>query len=185
MKVLLIDNGTKHLKKLKELLAGNNVDIYPLFKKYPSFYDYSLIVLSGGSMFAVKNDPDKFNQEMDLIRSAKVPIVGICEGAELIAYTFNSDLEQVQPKVKGTRKIMLTDKSLFNTKSEIEVYEAHHWAIKKLGRKLIGLAKSDTGFEIIKHKERDIYGLQFHPEMLTDKTLGDEIFNKLVTLAKH
>lgn len=180
MKILLIDNGTKHLLKLKELLADYEVDVCPLFERYPSFYGYNLIILSGGSDYAVRVNPEKFEQEIDMIRNARIPIIGICEGAEIIAYTFNSDLELIDKKVKGTRKIEITDEDLLGHNIKIEVYEAHRWAIKKLGRKLTGLAKSDTGFEIIKHKERDIYGLQFHPEMLTDNTLGDEIFKLIL-----
>lgn len=180
MRVLLIDNGTKHLANLKKLLSGYETDIYPLFSRYPSFYGYNLIVLSGGSDYAVSLNPEKFEQEIDLIRSARIPIIGICEGAEIIAYAFNSDLEQIEPKVKGARKIEITDENLLGRKTEIEVYEAHRWAIKKLGRKLTGLAKSESGFEIIKHKDRNIYGLQFHPEMLNNKTLGDDIFKQIL-----
>jgi GMP synthase-like glutamine amidotransferase len=182
MKILLIDNGTKHLRKLKDLLKDFEVDIYPLFDKYPSFYGYNLIILSGGSNYAVKTNPDKFEREINLIKDAKIPIIGICQGCEIIAYTFNSDLEKINPKTKGVRNIEFIDKDFFRSKM-VEVYEAHRWVIKRLGKKLTGIAKSQTGFEVIKHKP--IYGLQFHPEMFVDKTLGDDIFMSIIAKTKN
>lgn len=185
MKVLIIDNGTKHLINLKRLLSIYDVTILPFSDNYLNPDQYGLIILSGGSSFAIAQNPEKFTNEMNLIKNSNIPIIGICEGCEIIAYTYGSKLESFEPKSKGIKEIEIIDKSQLNFPSPIKVYEAHHWAIIKLGRKLLGIAKSVTGFEIIKHEEKPIYGLQFHPEMFVDETLGDEIFNKLITLTKH
>jgi gamma-glutamyl-gamma-aminobutyrate hydrolase PuuD len=64
---------------------------------------------------------------------------------------------------------------------KIKVFEAHHWAITDLGKYLKGLAKSRTGYEIIKHKTKNIFGLQFHPEMLDNESAGDEIFRRIIS----
>ena len=65
------------------------------------------------------------------------------------------------------------------------VYEAHRWIIPQLGRDLIGIAQSANGYEIIKHKSRQIYGLQFHPEKYTKKSSGKYIFNQIVDVIKN
>jgi len=180
MKILLIDNGTKHLDSLKSLLSNHRVDVVQLFSRYPSTFGYNLIVLSGGSKIAIKVSPESFGQEIELIKNSKTPIIGICEGCEIIAYAFNSDLEKITPKAKGVKEIEAMNDNFFTLPSPIKVYEAHHWAIKRLGRKLTAIARSETGFEIIKHKSKKIYGFQFHPEMFTDKLVGDEIFNLVI-----
>lgn len=184
MRVLLIDNGTKHLDDLKRLLLGHKIDIYELFSKYPSTFGYNLIVLSGGSKIAIKDSPSSFANEIELIKNSKTPIIGICEGCELIAYAYNSDIEKTTPKVKGIKEIEIIKNNYFTLPSPINVYEAHHWAIKRLGRKLTGLARSRTGFEIIKHKSKPIYGFQFHPEMFVDKLVGDDMFNQVLSKIK-
>ncbi len=181
MKILLIDNGTKHLGKLKDLLKDNDIDVYKLFSKYPTDDQYDLIVLSGGSQISITAAPEIFEQEIDLIKKTKTPIIGICQGCEIVAYTFNSELEYLEHKTKGIKRIELLS-TLFNLDEQIYVYEAHHFAIKKLGNELVELAKSNDGVEIFRHRNKQILGMQFHPEMFVDKTLGDDIFRKAVFL---
>jgi len=180
MKVLIIDNGTKHLRSLKKLLSAYEVNIFPFFSNYSNIEQYNLIVLSGGSKFAVTQNPEKFTGEIDLIKNSTIPIIGICEGCEVIAYVYGSKLKSFGPKIKGVKTIEIVDNTIIDSNGPINVYEAHHWAIEKLGKDLIGVAKSQNGFEIIKHRQKPIYGLQFHPEMFVDKTLGDEIFKQIV-----
>ncbi len=184
MKVLIVDNGTKHLPSLKRLLSSNEVIILPFSSVYSEDDQFDLIILSGGSKFAIKQNPEKFTNEIDLVKNLTTPIIGICEGCEIIAYAYDSKLVSFRPKAKGIMDIQIIDKSFFNLSSPIKVYEAHHWAIGSLGPKLIGIAKSEHGWEIIKHKERSIYGLQFHPEMFVDKTLGDEVFKKIISVVE-
>lgn len=181
MRILLIDNGSKHLQNLLRLLKKNEIVTIPFFVKYPRTDDFDLIILSGGSRYSVLNNPDKFGQEISIVKKSKVPIIGICEGCEIIAYAYGSTLERLEKKTKGIKEILITKKYDFiPSTNSFKVYEAHHWSITKLGRILLGLAKSKNGFEIIKHKNKNIYGFQFHPEMLVEKTLGDEIFNSLI-----
>lgn len=63
---------------------------------------------------------------------------------------------------------------------EIPVFESHRFAIEKISNVIEALATSDHGIEMIKHKDKPIYGLQFHPESFIDKTQGDEIFLKIL-----
>lgn len=185
MKILVIDNGTKHLGRLKHLLYGNDIIIYPLFRKYPNSSLFDLTILSGGSQFSIIDAPEIFEEEIGLIKKSLKPLIGICEGCEMIAYTFGSKLEFYQQKSKGLRKIEpIADNQIFKDLGNMKVYEAHHWAITELGKYLIGLAKSRTGYEIIKHNARDIYGFQFHPEMLDDESVGDELFRRVIRKVK-
>ena len=62
----------------------------------------------------------------------------------------------------------------------LKVYGAHNWKIDKVPENFIVLAESDNCIQIIKHKNREIYGFQFHPEMFIDETCGNEIFENLL-----
>jgi GMP synthase (glutamine-hydrolysing) len=183
MKILLIDNGTRHLGKLKDLLTGNEIDIHPLFQKYPPPENYDLIILSGGSQIAINSAPEVFKEEISLIKTSQTPIIGICEGCEIIAFAFGSKLEPGERKVKGVKIIKTVNKDLLNVDIPLKVYESHFWTIKDLGKDVVGIAKSQSGWEVLKHKTKPIYGMQFHPEMFVDKTFGDEVFRKILSLA--
>lgn len=181
MKVLLIDNGTKHLARLKRLLNGNILKTVGLFSEYPNFENYDLIILSGGSVVSIAGSPESFVQETKMVRESKTPIIGICQGCEIIATAYGSKLKFLDHKTKGVKKVHLEIESE-NFPKNVDVYEAHHYAIKTLGPDLVELAKSNDGVEMLKHKTKEIYGMQFHPEMLVNATFGDELFKYVVSL---
>jgi len=179
--VLIIDNGTKHIGRLKKLLLNNNINTIPLFEKYEELEKYDLIVLSGGSQFSIINAPEVFKEEISLVRTSRVPILGICQGCEIIAYAFDSKMQYFRKKSHGLKRVeVLVHNSIFGEHNTFKVFESHHWGIGQLGNNLKGLAKSKTGFEVITHITRPIYGLQFHPEMLPDLSYGDDIFLRIV-----
>ena len=74
---------------------------------------------------------------------------------------------------------------IFKNNKKIKIYESHSWKIAEIPEDFIILAKSKDSIEIIKHKEKEIYGFQFHPEHLVDKTEGDEIFLNLFNKIKN
>ncbi len=175
MKVLLIDNGTSLLDKLQELIPGIEI-----IKKWNNILDsdlnyFDLVILSGSSNSSVVWQHEDFKDEINLIRSSKVPLIGICFGSELIAYSFGGSLRELTTRHKGIRSINIVDDFGFH-KPVISVYENHRWIIDKMPQEFSVLAKSDDGPEAIKHINLPIYGLQFHPENFVDITEGDEFF---------
>lgn len=181
MNILLFDNGTKYLSGLNNLLgklgkvtiANNPSDL--------SSKDADLIVLSGGHHLYVTEHPEAYQTEIEFIKTSKKPILGVCLGAELIAYAFGAKLEFLNYEESGLINIMVLQKdNVFKDISDFKVYENHKLAITSLPKELIGLAKSKTGFEVFKHNTKPIYGFQFHPEMFEDKACGDEILRNLI-----
>jgi GMP synthase (glutamine-hydrolysing) len=182
MKILIVDNGTKHLRKLRELLFTHEITTRQLFGQYDDYDKFSLIILSGGSQISIISAPEIFKEEINLVKTSRVPIIGICEGCEIIAYAFGSKFVYFDKKAKGLKRIDVLDKdSIFGGLDNFKAYEAHHFAITKLGKNLVGLAKSHLGYEVVKHKNKKIYGLQFHPEMLDNESYGDNVFRRIVS----
>lgn len=182
MKILLINNGTTLLNKLKELIPGDEViHVFDDFDKDPTHFD--LAILSGGSKYELIGNEKKFEKELSFIKNTKIPIIGICFGYELIALAFGASLKKLPENKKGIYEIEIIDENL--GKGKIKVCESHRWVIDNLPSIFEVLAKSEEGPEIIKHKDLPIYGLQFHPENLADGTDGDEIFTKLLSILKQ
>ena len=179
MKVLLIDNGSSLLEKLKELI-GAEVITKNWSEVSPSDYiGYDLIVLSGSRDQSVVWKHDQLTGEIELLKNTKIPVIGICFGCELIAYAFGGELKELPARHEGIREIEVLDKSL-SLRSSIKVYEHHHWIISKIPNDFIELARSADGSEAIKHKSRPIYGLQFHPENMVESAEGYKIFNAVL-----
>lgn len=188
MKTLIINNESSLLEKLKALILGEKVirewsDV-PTAKEVEVF---ELIVLSGSSSFSLRESEEKFIKEELLIKNSKVPVIGICFGCELIARAFGGTLKKLGQKEKGIIEVdVLSGDDIFGGKRSFEVYASHEWAIDKIPDDLLALARSKNSIMAIKHKTLPIYGFQFHPENLTEKTYGDEIFfNCLKSFAKR
>lgn len=179
MKILLVDNGTTLLSKLKQLIPGEEtVERFDTFK-HADALAYDLIILSGGSLFPVYGNEDKFNEEYECIKNAQVPIVGICLGFELIVTAFGGSLKKLHTQDKGIKEIQIVDPSVSNAQT-ISVYEHHEWGGDMLPDVLKVLAYSTQGPEIIKHQTLPVYGMQFHPEHFVDTLAGDEVFFNII-----
>jgi GMP synthase-like glutamine amidotransferase len=179
--ILLFNNGTRHLKSLRILLEKYGSVTVTGDKAALISPTVDLVVLSGGHHHSIIHNPEIYQPEIEFVKSSTVTILGICLGAEIIAYSFKATLENLSAKTVGLKTIqVIKPDPIFTGISDFKVYESHKWAITKLSADLEGLARSNDGFEIIRHKTKPIYGLQFHPEMFESKSCGDEIFANLL-----
>ncbi|MCC7004627.1 gamma-glutamyl-gamma-aminobutyrate hydrolase family protein [Candidatus Nomurabacteria bacterium] len=171
MKILLVDNHTKNLEETKKLFSGLD---FLVSKKEEFSNDFAntfdlIIFLGGSGVNSVKNHREDYKNEIDFISNTDKKIIGICLGCEIVATSFNCTLKELEAKEKGISIIKFENE-------EIPIYEAHRFVIDKVSDEIEILATSNHGIEMIKHKTKPIYGLQFHPEMFVDKTRGNEIF---------
>jgi GMP synthase-like glutamine amidotransferase len=79
----------------------------------------------------------------------------------------------------------LIDDPIFSDLDSIKVFESHRWVVTDSGDNLIALAESKDGVEIVKHKHKQIYGFQFHPEMFESSTEGNEIFANFINIVQN
>lgn len=177
MKILLIDNGTTLLDKLKKLIPGDeSVVSFDTFTAEAAAHS-ELIILSGSSEGPLFSQKPRFTEEISFIRETKKPVIGICFGHELIVQAFGGSLHELPQQKVGTVVINVErDHELFWGRQQFSAYENHRWGIKTLPDDFEVLASSEHGPEVIRHKSRPIYGFQFHPENCMDKHIADEIF---------
>lgn len=187
MKILIVDNGSSYIGKLKQLTSNHETTV----KIYSNLLDrddmsYDLIILSGGHTFSVVGHDKEFASEIGLIKSSTIPILGICLGFELIAFSFGATLKQMTAKENRILHIgKIASDPVFGNLSDLHVYESHKWVVTDVGEHLVALAGSVDGMEIIKHKDKLIYGFQFHPEMFRDDTQGGELFANFIKIVEN
>ena len=183
-KILIIDNNTLHLKKLEKLLPFEATLLSWKEASIEKTKDVDIIILTGGSHIpSIMGHEDIFAQELEIIRTTQVPIIGICFGCELIARALGATLKRLPERRSSIIEIITTDdqKILFEKPEKISVYEGHTWAIETLPPGTFAiLAKSDDGPEIIKHRTLPLWGLQFHPENKIKETAGAEVFLRIL-----
>lgn len=123
-----------------------------------------IILTSGGNPFE-KNLRKK--TEENLIKYAlkkKIPLLGICRGAQSINLYFNGTLTKIKSHV---RKNHFIEGKLFNNKIRFKVNSYHDYGIKNkdLGKKLKILFKADDqSIEAFQNENKKIMGIMWHPE---------------------
>jgi GMP synthase-like glutamine amidotransferase len=179
MKILLIDNGTKLINELCALIPGHEYVVRPYEIGDIKSTEFDLIVLSGSSTSSVIFDGASFQNEVSLIRESTTPVIGICFGCELIAHAYGGTLNELSHPHTGIREIQFHGNEL-TEKERLNVYEHHRWILTGLPNEFEVLATSSDGIEAFRHRERPLYGLQFHPEKCGDDTETHRIFERLV-----
>ena len=96
-----------------------------------------------------------------------------------MALTLGGTIRKIESFQKGNEKIeILQDNLIVN--NPLNVFESHRYEISKLPNVLIPIGKSDNcKYEIIQHKEKLIFGTQFHPEMSLD---GNDLIENFCSL---
>lgn len=188
MKILIVDNGTHYKKRLANLLNGHETTWIAYQKLTPKLYrqSFDLIVLTGAyKTYSVKaHGSSVYAKELDLIRSARVPVIGICLGAQLIAYLYGARLSEVQGgKIKGIKRIWNVKRTPFVFRYfGGRVWASQRWCITELPDELECWCASQHGAEVFRHRTKPIWGLQFHPERLAEKNDGHRIFETIIEI---
>lgn len=179
MKITIIDNETKHIPDIKKNFPNSEIDVFQYNQNY-NIKNSDLIILSWWSHHSIfyKNHP--YKKELQLIKNTDIPIIWICLWCQLIAQAYNSSFWKLSDKI--IKIIQITNTKTKKTKT---VFEAHRYYIKNLWTPLNGIYKSEFWREMIKHKNKKIRWLQFHPEITKPDNDGNkllqEIINKIST----
>jgi GMP synthase-like glutamine amidotransferase len=182
MKITIIDNGSRFLSDLINFAKdgdSNQIELLKPDKIDPKNITSDLLILSGGHKYPVSLNPEQYESEINLIKTTGVPILGVCLGFEIIAYTFDCELERMHNKETTVLDLeWLVSSPISESFSSIKIQEHHRWRIKNLSNNIIALAQSIDGVEIIKHQSKPIYGFQFHPEL--NDSVSPAVFTKMI-----
>lgn len=177
-KILIINNGTKHLGQLIDILAGNHLKVIHYSRLNNIRFQYDLIILTGGGLFPVSTKHQIYRNEIKIIKNTSKPVIGICYGFQLITDIFGGKIFELKQHIRGNVKLNITTQNSYLFKNVTKypfVYASHHYSVLSTSSRLDVLACSSYGIEIIKHKTRPIVGFQFHPEITTGNNSGKTI----------
>jgi len=171
--LLIIDNQSSFIKRFKRnFLSEQNIEYRFIDHNEPLNIKpeekVEGIILSGGK--GSPYEPLNLTADFVALMNFDVPILGICLGYEIIAVAYMGRikrLEKYQQKLQSVR-IIKTDDPIFRglVSDEVMLRKQHQYQVSKLPPDFIKLADSDIcEIEIIRHKDKPIYGFQSHPEV--------------------
>jgi GMP synthase (glutamine-hydrolysing) len=154
------------VRPLEEFRVKHFLDIEPA-----ELGCYSKIVLSGTALkdHATLKQVDKFTW----VKKCGKPILGICAGMQTISLLFDEPL--VRCLQIGMAEIStLEENPLFQ--GDFKAYVLHNYSVKQ-SQTFEVLAESTKCIQAIKHKQKNIFGVLFHPEVR-----NQEILKKFIQL---
>lgn len=148
--------------------------------------DIDGIVISPGP-----KSPKEAGLSIDIIDNfkEKLPILGICLGHQCIGEYFKATVKKGNEPVHGKIfYIKHNEKDLFtNVKNPLRVTRYHSLIVDKTSFPQCLEITSETDDEVImgiKHKEYDIYGVQFHPEAEMTED-GHKILQNFINITRE
>lgn len=199
VRILLIDNYpfggdvSERRRRFKEILKDVEFEILEFDKlNVKNLSEFDRIILSGSNLsLRVEENIEKYKDEIELVKSTEKPVLGICFGHQLIGVAFGFNIrkmESVYSEWGDEVKLRIKPFELCD-KTEIIVEENHHEEIEYTPeiKNVFDILAGDDNckIEIIRHKSKKIFGVQFHPETSPKSNIkddGEEIIRNFVRL---
>lgn len=190
-KILILDFGSQYTQLIARAVREANVycEITPFHKQVEFEPGLKGIILSGSPCSVnEENAPDVDIQQF----ISKVPVLGICYGAQLTAKRFGGIVAKSNKREYG-RAILQTKKEdvlLSGVSAQSQVWMSHSDTIKELPEGFELLADTESipvaAFRKAENGRVDsdfpLYGVQFHPEVYHSKEGKTVLKNFLVNI---
>ena len=172
--ILLIDNYDSFAYNLFQLIGEVNPDVVVYRNDKIEIdeikdMDPEAIILSPGP-----GKPENAGICIDVVKEFydKIPILGVCLGHQAICTAFGATVSYAKRLMHGKSSLIsLNDDSIFEgLRDEISVGRYHSLSLVEDtlpdSLEIISKANDDGEVMAVRHKEFNVYGLQFHPESI-------------------
>jgi GMP synthase (glutamine-hydrolysing) len=174
LEVLIVDNNSPFTSHLMDIVSnlGYSFDYKRYFEinreelGFESLPWFSKVILSGrktgsSSINSINSTVVKYCYKRN------IPILGICYGCQIIALTLGGSLRKLEKPIRDFDQVTVkSDNALVYDKERIRVFKSHRFCVSKLPSCLDSAGESQTcPNEILLHREKPIFGTQFHPEV--------------------
>jgi GMP synthase (glutamine-hydrolysing) len=182
-RVLILDFGAQYSQLIARRIRERGVycEIHPCGMSLEAMRGWrpSGIVLSGGPASVLDADAPFAHPEL---LELGVPVLGICYGLQWICHALGGLVETAEDREYGRAQLKLERSDpLFaglEERAARSVWMSHGDRVLRLPAGFEVLASSDhSPFAAVRHRERPLYGIQFHPEVMHTEGGGQLLGN--------
>ncbi|HEV8138703.1 MAG TPA: glutamine-hydrolyzing GMP synthase [Pyrinomonadaceae bacterium] len=138
------------------------------------------LILSGGPASVYADDAP--HSDPSLVNEPTSPVLGICYGLQLMAQQLGGEVKPSGQRGYGYGRLTVVDGTtrLFaGVPREMDVWLSHGDRVTRLPSGFHMTAQTDEGVNAFENPERNIYGVQFHPEV-AHTPLGAQILRNFL-----
>tara|TARA_B110000008_G_scaffold101424_1_gene104247 strand:+ start:246 stop:1784 length:1539 start_codon:yes stop_codon:yes gene_type:complete len=180
-KILVIDYGSQYTQLIARRIRENNTYCEVLSPesliKIKNLDNILGVILSGGPNSVIENN----NYDLpDLLFKKNTPLLGICFGMQLICKKFNGKIQESTSREYGKAKLEIKkDVPILNGLNKtLEVWMSHGDSVTEIPNNFSVIATTNKkSLSAIKSNDKEIYGIQFHPEVTHTLDDGKIIYN--------
>ena len=179
--ILILDFGSQYTQLIARRVRELNVycEIHP-YNKIPSITTEIKGIILSGSPCSVR---DQGSPDVDFSLFGTLPVLGVCYGAQLVAHKNGGEVLPSQIREYGRAKLSTVDSNdqLFkNISLDSQVWMSHADTISSIPSSFDLLASTaSVKVAAFKKKDKNLYGIQFHPEV-THTTEGKKLLENFV-----
>lgn len=185
MKILVVNNYGQYNHRIHRTLHYLNIpsEIIPNSTAISKIEEKEAVglILGGGPSVERAGNCFKYVKELDL------PILGICLGHQIIAQAYGGEIGAAGIESYAKIEInIIEENDIFKGLGEsMRVWASHKDEVKKLPSNFKILANSSIcNIEAMKHNEKPLYGIQFHPEVYHTEN-GPQLLNNFYDVCKN
>ncbi|MCB0734364.1 MAG: glutamine-hydrolyzing GMP synthase [Flavobacteriales bacterium] len=179
--LLILDFGSQYTQLIARRIRELNVycEIHP-YNAVPELTPEIKGIILSGSPCSVRED-DAPIPDLDIF-GQQVPVLGICYGAQLMAKQLGGEVEASKHREYGRAGLELKQSSelLNNMDAHSQVWMSHGDTITQKPTSIDIIASTDS-VEVAAFKvhDKNVYGIQFHPEV-THSLQGRQLLQNFV-----
>lgn len=188
-RVIILDFGSQYTQLIARRIreAGVYCEILPFntpARQIEAIKPRGLIFSGGPASVYAEDAP---HSEPSLINESNSPVLGICYGLQLMAQQLGGEVRASGQRGYGYGRLEVVDKAtrLFaGLPQEMDVWLSHGDRVTRLPEGFHMTAQTDEGVNAFENPERNIYGVQFHPEVAHTPLGGQILRNFLFEICK-
>lgn len=181
-KIIILDFGSQYnqliARRVRELSVYSEIHPYNIDLSILEDPDVKGIILSGGPHSVYDDHAPHVDAKLFAIGK---PILGICYGMQLTQYLQGGKVSPSQHREYGKSILNIQEqhKILNNVENDSQVWMSHGDHVDQLAPDYKILAQTSSCIAVAKHKDKDIYNFQFHPEV-THTVFGKQMIKNFV-----